>query len=120
MGSATAITPITILRIKKDEIIRVLHVDHTFSDHFVSYMVSRNIRVEQDLIDQLFNSSEKRLARTLLLLAHYGRQDRPKRTIPGSLRRCWLEWLAQHAPSQCLHEQIQEAGIHQLQRNDYS
>jgi len=81
-GSATAITPVTILRIKKDEMIRVLHMDHTFADHFVSYMVSRNIRVEQDLIDQLFNSSEKRLARTLLLLAHYGKQDRPKRTIP--------------------------------------
>jgi CRP/FNR family cyclic AMP-dependent transcriptional regulator len=82
IGSATAITPITILRIKKDEMIRVLHADHAFSDRFVSYMISRNIRVEQDLIDQLFNSSEKRLARTLLLLAHYDRQDRPKRTIP--------------------------------------
>ena len=75
MGSATAITPITILRIKKHEMIRVLHLDHKFSNHFISYMVSGNIRVEEDLIDQLFNSTEKRLARALLLLAHYGKQD---------------------------------------------
>jgi len=82
IGTATAITPATALVIKKKEMIRVLHSEHAFSDRFVSYMLSRNIRVEEDLVDQLFNSSEKRLARTLLLLARYGQQDKPQRTLP--------------------------------------
>ena len=62
--------------------IRVLHVEHEFSDRFIAYMLSRNIRVEEDLVDQLFNSSEKRLARTLLLLARYGKQDKPEIVLP--------------------------------------
>src|ERR1700674_315326 len=82
MGAATAITPTTILVIEKNEMIRVLHAEHAFSDRFVSYMLSRNIRIEEDLIDQLFNSSEKRLARTLLLLARYGKEDQPEGVIP--------------------------------------
>jgi CRP-like cAMP-binding protein len=77
MGTATAITPSTLLIIEKDEMIRVLHEEHGFSDRFIKYMLVRNIRVEEDLIDQLFNSSEKRLARALLLLARYGKQDQP-------------------------------------------
>src|SRR6267378_3196988 len=72
MGTATAITPTTLLVIEKDELRRVLHTEHELSDYFITYMLSHNIRVEEDLIDQLFNSSEKRLARTLLLLARYG------------------------------------------------
>src|SRR6202158_2667364 len=82
MGTATAITPTTLLVIEKQEMIRVLHAEHTFSDRFVAYMLTRNIRIEQDLIDQLFNSSEKRLARTLLLLAQYGKQDTPQTRLP--------------------------------------
>jgi len=82
MGTATAITPTSALVIDKDEMIRVLHEEQTFSDRFISYMLTRNIRVEEDLIDQLFNSSEKRLARTLLLLARYGKQDQPQRVLP--------------------------------------
>jgi CRP-like cAMP-binding protein len=82
MGTATAITPTTLLVIEKSEMIRVLHAEHTFSDRFVSYMLSRNIRIEEDLIDQLFNSSEKRLARTLLLLARYGKEDQPQGLLP--------------------------------------
>jgi CRP/FNR family transcriptional regulator, cyclic AMP receptor protein len=82
MGTATAITPTTLLVIEKNEMIRVLHAEHAFSDRFVSYMLSRNIRIEEDLIDQLFNSSEKRLARTLLLLARYGKQDHPQTAVP--------------------------------------
>src|SRR6202790_3432801 len=78
MGTATAITATTLLVIEKKEMIRVLHAEHAFSDRFVAYMLSRNIRIEQDLIDQLFNSSEKRLARTLLLLAQYGKKDQPQ------------------------------------------
>jgi CRP-like cAMP-binding protein len=81
MGTATAITPATLLVIEKQEMIRVLHSEHAFSDRFVAYMLSRNIRIEQDLVDQLFNSSEKRLARTLLLLARYGQQDQPQKMV---------------------------------------
>jgi CRP-like cAMP-binding protein len=62
--------------------VRVLHEEHTFSDRFISYMLGRNIRIEEDLVDQLFNSSEKRLARTLLLLARYGKQDKPEKMVP--------------------------------------
>src|SRR6202045_3460025 len=72
MGTATAITATTVLVIDKTEMLRVLHAEQELSDHFIAYMLARNIRVEEDLIDQLFNSSEKRLARTLLLLARYG------------------------------------------------
>src|SRR5689334_9672863 len=82
MGSATAITPSVILLINKDKMVRLLHKQHAMSDRFISHMLSRNIRIEEDLIDQLFNSSEKRLARTLLLLARYGKQDKPARVVP--------------------------------------
>jgi CRP/FNR family cyclic AMP-dependent transcriptional regulator len=81
-GTATAITPTTLLVIKKDEMIRVLHAEHAFSDRFVAHMLSRNIRIEEDLIDQLFNSSERRLARTLLLLASYGKDSQPQKKLP--------------------------------------
>ena len=74
--------PPPLLVIEKDEVIRVLHEEHEFSDRFIAHMLARNIRVEEDLIDQLFNSSEKRLARTLLLLARYGAQDQPQKVIP--------------------------------------
>jgi len=82
MGTTTAITPTTLLVIQKEELLRVLHDEHELSDHFIAYMLAHNIRVEEDLIDQLFNSSEKRLARTLLLLARYGKQEQPDRILP--------------------------------------
>ncbi len=82
MGTATAITPTTVLIIEKDELLRVLHTEQELSDHFIRYMLAHNIRVEEDLVDQLFNSSEKRLARTLLLLARYGKADQPVRILP--------------------------------------
>jgi CRP-like cAMP-binding protein len=82
MGSAMAITPCVILRVRKDEMARLLHTQHAMSDRFISHMLSRNLRIEEDLIDQLFNSSEKRLARALLLLARYGKKDRPVRIVP--------------------------------------
>jgi CRP/FNR family cyclic AMP-dependent transcriptional regulator len=81
MGTASAVTPTTLLMIQKEELLRVLHAEHAFSDRFIAYMLAHNIRVEEDLIDQLFNSSEKRLARTLLLLARYGEQDQPDRIL---------------------------------------
>jgi len=82
MGSATAITPSTILRIDKSHMAQLLHKQHLMSDRFISHILTRNIRIEEDLIDQLFNSSEKRLARTLLLLARYGKQAKPTRVVP--------------------------------------
>jgi CRP/FNR family cyclic AMP-dependent transcriptional regulator len=82
MGTATAVTPVTALVIENSEMFRVLHAEHEFSDRFITYMLERNIRIEEDLIDQLFNSSEKRLARTLLLLARYGKQDNPQTVLP--------------------------------------
>lgn len=82
MATATTIAPTTVLVIEKDEMIRVLHKEHEFSDRFIAYILGRNIRVEEDLIDQLFNSSEKRLARTLLLLARYGAPGRPQKVLP--------------------------------------
>jgi CRP/FNR family transcriptional regulator, cyclic AMP receptor protein len=82
IATATAVTPVTLLAINLKEMIRVLHAEHAFSDRFISYMVGRNIRIEEDLIDQLFNSSEKRLARTLLLLARYGNHEKPQFVLP--------------------------------------
>jgi len=81
IGTATAVVASTVLIIQKEAMIRLLHEEPTFSDRFISYMLTRNMRIEADLIDQLFNSSEKRLARTLLLLARYG-QANPHRTLP--------------------------------------
>jgi len=77
MGTATAIVSSTVLAIEKREMFKVLHEQHDLSDRFIAFMLARNIRIEEDLIDQLFNSSEKRLARTLLLLARYGKDDKP-------------------------------------------
>jgi CRP/FNR family transcriptional regulator, cyclic AMP receptor protein len=82
IGSATAMTSSRVLRIGKKQMLKVLHDEHALSDRFIAHMLSRNARIEQDLVDQLFNSSEKRLARALLLLARYGRQDKPRQVVP--------------------------------------
>ena len=82
MGTATAIAPSIVLVIEKSEMFKVLHEQHDLSDLFIGFMLARNIRIEEDLIDQLFNSSEKRLARTLLLLARYGSEDKPHGMLP--------------------------------------
>jgi CRP-like cAMP-binding protein len=82
MATATAITPVTVLAIDNKEMFRVLHTESAFSDRFITYMLQRNVRIEEDLIDQLFNSSEKRLARALLLLARYGSQDKIQKVLP--------------------------------------
>lgn len=81
-ATATTIMPTTVLIIEKEEMIRVLHAEHEMSDRFIANMLARNGRGEEALIDQLFNSSEKRLARTLLLLARYGTEDKPQEAIP--------------------------------------
>jgi CRP/FNR family cyclic AMP-dependent transcriptional regulator len=82
LATATTIAPTYILRIEKKEMLRVLHEERRFSDFFLPYMLSRNVRIQEDLVDQLFNSSEQRLARTLLLLAHYGKEGAPETIVP--------------------------------------
>ena len=82
VATATALIPSTVLRIERGEMVRVLHEEQLFSELFVSYLLARNARVQEDLVDQLFNSSEKRLARALLLLAQFGKEGAPETTIP--------------------------------------
>ena len=82
VATATALTACTVLRIERTEMIRVLHEEQLFSEVFVAYLLARNARVQEDLVDQLFNSSEKRLARALLLLAQFGQEDAPQAVIP--------------------------------------
>ena len=116
MGSATAITPSAILRVAKARMVRLLHKQHAMSDRFIAHMLARNIRIEEDLVDQLFNSSEKRLARTLLLLARYGKQDKPARVvpkIPGNARR---DDRHDALAREFLPEQVQEARLHRVRR----
>lgn len=79
--TAVALTPSSVLEIDKKEMIRVIHEEHDFSDRFVAHMLKRNVRVEEDLVDQLFNSSEKRLARALLLIARYGNEGKPEKIV---------------------------------------
>jgi CRP/FNR family cyclic AMP-dependent transcriptional regulator len=82
MCSATAMTDCTVMRIDKKSMMDVIHRERAFSELFVAYLLTRNIRYEEDLVDQLFNSSEKRLARVLLLLAHFGKEGKPEIAIP--------------------------------------
>src|SRR6266699_2329290 len=82
LATAAAIAPSFILRIEKKEMLRVLHEERTFSDLFIPYVLSRNIRAQEDLVDQLFNSSEQRLARTLLFLVNYGKEGTPEAVAP--------------------------------------
>ena len=82
MGSAAAMTDCELMRVDKKAMMQALHREHAFSDLFVAYLLARNIRYEEDLVDQLFNSSEKRLARVLLLLAHFGKEGVPETVVP--------------------------------------
>ena len=82
MGSAAAMTDCDLLRVDKKAMMNALHREHAFSDLFVAYLLARNIRYEEDLVDQMFNSSEKRLARVLLLLAHFGKEGIPETVVP--------------------------------------
>jgi CRP/FNR family cyclic AMP-dependent transcriptional regulator len=93
LGTATAIAPTTILVIDKNEMLRALRAEHAFSNHFIGYLLARNIRVEEDLIDQLCSSSEQRLARTLLLLAGFGKQKQSDRVLPGVTQTTLAEMI---------------------------
>src|SRR5271154_6848711 len=93
MGSAIAMTECAVLRIDKKAMMDALHREHEISDLFVAYLLARNIRYEQDLVDQLFNSSEKRLARILLLLAHFGKEGKPETVIPKMSQETLAEMI---------------------------
>ena len=93
MGTASTTVVSTVLVIEQQEMMRALHEQHEFSDRFIAHMLARNVRVEADLVDQLFNSSEKRLARTLLLLARYGRQDEPQQVLPKISQEALAEMI---------------------------
>jgi len=99
MGSATALKDCELLRIDKKAMMLALHREHTFSDLFVTYLLARNIRYEEDLVDQLFNSSEKRLARILLLLAHFGKEGAPQTVIPKISQETLAEMIAARGAS---------------------
>ena len=90
MATATTLTPCSILRLDRSAMVRVLHAEPTFAERFITHLLARNIRVEEDLVDQLFNSAEKRLARVLLLLANFGKEGTPEAGDPArSVRRPW-------------------------------
>jgi len=93
LSSAIAMTDCSVMRIEKKFMIEVLHREHEFSDLFVAYLLARNIRYEEDLVDQLFNSSEKRLARTLLLLAHFGKDGKHETVIPKMSQETLAEMI---------------------------
>jgi CRP/FNR family transcriptional regulator, cyclic AMP receptor protein len=98
MGTASAITLSAVLIIEKKEMVRVLHDRQELSDRFIAFMLSRNVRIEEDLIDHLFNSSEKRLARTLLLLASYGKEDVGHRVLPKLSQETLAEMVGTTRP----------------------
>jgi CRP/FNR family transcriptional regulator, cyclic AMP receptor protein len=93
MATATAITPCTALRIERTEMMRVMHAEHTFSDLFLSFLLARSMRTQADLVDQLFNSSEKRLARILLLMAEFGQRGEPETLIPKITQETLAEMI---------------------------
>ena len=97
-ATATAMSDCSVLRIKRREITRKLHADERFADSFVSHILKRNVRMEEDLIDQLFNSTEKRLARTLLLLAQYGKNHGPRRVLPKVSQEILAEMVGTTRP----------------------
>ena len=98
MGSAVTIVPTTLYRIPKAEMMRMVHEQPEFSDHFISHVVARSIRVEEDLVDQLFNSSEKRLARVLLLLARFGKEGKIEPVIPKISQEVLAEMVGTTRP----------------------
>jgi CRP-like cAMP-binding protein len=93
MATAIALTPANVLRIERSEMIRVLHEEKLFSEIFVTYLLARNARIQEDLVDHLFNSSEKRLARALLLLAQFGKEGAPETVIPKLSQEALAEMI---------------------------
>ena len=109
LATVTAITASEIMRLEKATMVQVLHDQPKFSEFFISYLVARNVRVEADLVDQLFNSSEKRLARLLLLMANFGKEGRPEPVLAKISQTTLAEMIG-------TTQQIPQAGFHRLQR----
>ena len=93
VARAVAVQPASVLAINKKEMLRVIHEEHEFSDRFISHMLKRNVRIEEDLADQLFNSSEKRLARALLLVARYGKEEQAEKILGKVSQETWAEMI---------------------------
>ena len=117
LATVSAMTECVIVRISKADITRVIHDEPAFAELFISHLLARNGRIEEDLVDQLFNSSEKRLARTLLLLANFGKEGRPEPIIAkvqsGDACR---DDRNDPVPGEFFHEQISKTGLNRLQR----
>jgi CRP-like cAMP-binding protein len=117
MGTATASIRSTILSVDQDEMVRLLHEQHAMSDRFIVHLLARTIRIEEDLVDQLFSSSEKRLARKLLLLAQYGEHDKSERAVPAiSQGDAGGNGRHDAIPREFLYEEIPATGVYRLQR----
>jgi CRP-like cAMP-binding protein len=114
MMTATSITSSSVVRIEKDAMIRLLHERPAFAAAFITHLLSRNIRIEEDLTDQLFNSCEKRLARVLLLLANFGKETRPEPVIARISQQTLADMVG--TTRSLLHEQVSPARPHRLQR----
>jgi CRP/FNR family transcriptional regulator, cyclic AMP receptor protein len=114
--SATAMTDCSVMRIDKKSMMEMLHREHAFSDMFVAYLLTRNIRYEEDLVDQLFNSSEKRLARVLLLLAHFGKEGKPEVAIPKISQETLAEMVGTTRSRGNFFMNRQEVGLRARQR----
>jgi CRP/FNR family cyclic AMP-dependent transcriptional regulator len=118
-GSATAVVPSVILLVGKARMLRLLQDQRAMSDRFISHILARHIRIEEDLTVQLFNSNEKRLARALLLLARYGKQDKPIRLLPKVSQAALAEMAGTTRAGEVLPEQVQEARVHRRQRRSH-
>ena len=117
LATVTAITECEIMRFDKAAMVRALHDEPKFSELFISHLLARNVRVEADLVDQLFNSSEKRLARLLLLMANFGKEGRPEPVIAKvSQETSCRNDRHDEVAGEFFHEPIQEIGLHRLQR----
>lgn len=117
MATATTMLDSRIVRVDRTAMVSLLHGETEFAELFIGYLLSRNVRIEEDLVDQLFNSSEKRLARTLLLLAHFGKDPRPEEVVPKLSHETLAAMVGTtRSRGELLHEPVQEAGLHRLQR----
>jgi CRP/FNR family cyclic AMP-dependent transcriptional regulator len=116
ISTATAIDDAVIVRLSKLAMFRTLHDEPAFSDFFITHLLSRNLHIEEDLVDQLVNSSEKRLARVLLLLANFGKEGKPETVIPDITQETLAEMIGTtRSRVSFLYEQIPEAGFHPVQ-----
>ena len=117
MAAATAMTECTIAKLEKPVVVKVLQDEPAFSELFIAYLLARNVRMESDLVDQLFNSSEKRLARLLLLLANFGKEGKPEPMVAKISQETLADMIGTNSiPRQLFHEQVSPPRIHRLQR----